>query len=176
MLPRNKDETILGNGPKPDSADVATVYRSIPWRAQPCKLVPPELRYVIRRSAVLSYLLTYCLNIFSDTLQDIERVWGFDEEEISRLAIRSCPCRITNMFAADACAEKYGDLADIPGFYRCGDRWWLDLDERLAHRGLILPIRDSQRPFLITGVRVFRHLRDDRPFILRVRSERPFPK
>jgi hypothetical protein len=126
----------------------------------------------LRTAMVYEYLVRHCLNLYVDTARDIERHWGFEAEEIGRLELRSVPSFITNLFGSDACAERFGDLSDIPGFYRCRDHWWLDIDEPFARRGVIVPIRDPQRPTFITGLRVFRHVRDLHPFVLRVRQER----
>jgi hypothetical protein len=104
-------------------------------------------------------------------MRDLESVWGLERDETDRLGLASPPTWVTNLIGSNACAEKFGDLADIPGFYKCDNLWRLDIDERLARRGLILPTRDPQRPLLIVGLRVFRHVRDEKPFILRVRSE-----
>jgi hypothetical protein len=136
------------------------------------RVVRPELCDLVRRSAVYSFLVRCCLGLCAETEKDIEKHWGNSREEISDAGIVSSPTRIFNFFAAAACAEKYGDLGDIPGFYRCGDDWWLDVDERLATRGLVLSVRHSQYPGLIIGLRVYRHARDDRPFMLRVRGQR----
>jgi hypothetical protein len=46
--------------------------------------------------------------------------------------------------------------------------WRVDIDERLASHGVILPTRDSQG--WISDLWVYRHTRDGRPFPLRVRE------
>jgi hypothetical protein len=131
-----------------------------------------SLRAKLRRSAVYHFLVRECLNFYVGTLRDIEQHWGLDRADVDRLGIASPPTWVTNLIGANACAEKFGGLADVPGFYCCGGLWWLDIDEGLARRGLILPVRDPKRPSLITNLQVFRHVRDPRPFLLRVRTER----
>ncbi len=131
-----------------------------------------HLQPKLRRSAVYQFLIRECLNFYVGTLRDIEQHWGLDRAEVDRLGIASPPTWVTNLIGANACAEKFGDLFDIPGFYSCNDLWWLDIDERLARRGVILPVRDPRRPNLITDLQVFRHVRDPRPFLLKVRTER----
>lgn len=124
----------------------------------------------MRQAAVYFYLICECLSITVDTMRDATHVWGLQEEDVFRLAIRSCPSKVTGLIAASACAEKFGKLFDIPGFYLCNGCWWLDVDSRLSHRGLLVPVRDSR--LWIVGLHVFRHARDERPFMLRVRPER----
>ncbi len=131
-----------------------------------------SFRPKLRRAAVYEYLVRDCLNLYVDSLSDIERVWGLDREDVDRLGIVSCPSEVGNIIGAGACAQRFGELFDVPGFYRCSGCWWLDLDARLARRGLIVPVRDSRWPSLMSGLRIFRHVRDQRPFILRVRAER----
>ena len=121
------------------------------------------------RAAVFYYLVHECLNLYVDTMKDIERVWGLEEEEVFRLGICSCPSQVNNLIAASACAERFGELTRLPGFYLCDGCWWLDIDANLSCRGLFVPVRDSR--LWIVGLRVFRNVRDERPFMLRVRAQ-----
>ena len=76
---------------------------------------------------------------------------------------------VFNLLACDYLAQRFGYLSDVEGFYQLDGCWRLDLDEKLAPRGLILPIRDlSMR---IIALRIFRHVRDKHSFILRTRTE-----
>jgi hypothetical protein len=131
---------------------------------------PQVKREDLRRAAVYGFFVRECLNFYVATFRDIETVWGLNEQDVSRLGIASPPTWVTNMIGANACAEKFGgDLSDIPGFYKCNDLWWSDIDQRLARRGLIVPIRDPFQPGLITDLQIFRHVRDAHPFLLRTR-------
>jgi hypothetical protein len=115
------------------------------------------------------YLLIECLRLRVGTQRDLERA-GID---FDRLAVTSPPSYEFNVIGSSECARKFGDLADIDGFYRCSNgSWWLDVDERLSTRGLIAPVRDSRRPSLVNDLKVWRHVRDPHPFLLRVRAER----
>jgi hypothetical protein len=126
----------------------------------------------LRIAFVYEFLVRHCLNLCVDTARDIDRHWGIDPEDIDRLEIKSVPTFVTNLIGSNAVAERFGDLSDVPGFYQCRGLWWLDIDERLSRRGLVLPVRDPKRPLFITGLKVFRHARDERPFMLKVRQER----
>lgn len=134
---------------------------------------PQINRLDLRRCAAYQYLVRECLNLSVSTLRDIEHVWGLDSEDVERLGIVSCPPQATNLIAAGAVAEKFGEsvLYDVDGFYKCGECWWLDLDPRLSRRGLIVPMRHWYWPNLITDLQVFPHVRA-RPFLLRTRAER----
>ncbi|HYW72106.1 MAG TPA: hypothetical protein VE961_13800 [Pyrinomonadaceae bacterium] len=126
----------------------------------------------LRLAFVHEYLVRECISLRLDTFRDIQRHWQLEPEEIQRLEIRSAPTFVENLIGAGACFERFGDLGDVPGFYRARGLWWIDIDERLARRGVILPIRDPERPAFIQSLRVFRSVSDQRPFTLRVRQER----
>jgi hypothetical protein len=126
----------------------------------------------LRRAAVLQFLVRECLGLHVSTLRDVEQVWGIDRLDIDRLGIASPPSHTFNVIGSGECARKFGDLSNVPGFYRCDGSWFIDVDERLARRGVVLPVRDRQRPNLIVDLQIFRHVRDSRPFLLRVRAER----
>jgi hypothetical protein len=125
----------------------------------------------LHRAMVYEHLVRRCLNLYVDTARDIKRHWGLEMEEIARLELRSPPNFVTNLIASNDCAERF-DLVGVEGFYQCRGLWWLDIDVRLATRGLIVPTRDRKRPTFIVGLQIYRHVRDSRPFMLRVRQER----
>ena len=49
------------------------------------------------------------------------------------------------------------------------EMWRIDIDESLSRAGFFIPLRDENR--LIKNLRVFRYLRDSRPFTLRARFD-----
>jgi hypothetical protein len=139
----------------------------------PMAMKPQVKREDLRCSAVYEYLIRQCLNRTVNTQKDVTQVWGLDPEDVERLGIVSCPPEATNLIAAGAVVEKFGEsiLHDVDGFYKCGSCWWLDLDPRLARRGFIIPVRHWYWSNLITDLEVFPHVRA-RPFLLKTRAER----
>lgn len=120
-------------------------------------------------TAALEYLVDECLPLLKVIPTQ------FDPADIEVLKIRGCPSRIANLIAAHSVALMFGDqvVATLPGFYfvphnEGGGCWWIDIDERLASRGLILPVRNHRG--LIVGLRIYRHARDTRPFSLATRK------
>lgn len=67
--------------------------------------------------------------------------------------------KICGIFKQTRDFDANGKLSEIPR---------IDIDSNLARRGFIVPVMNSG---LIYGLRVFRHPHDERPFILRTRSE-----
>lgn len=121
-----------------------------------------------RRHFVYTILVRQCLVLYEDSLCAICNVWQLEEEQVFRLCIVNAPTIVYDLIGCNYLAERFGDLSDIDGFYRLRGCWRLDIDERLAARGLILPVRDSR--MWIVALRVFRHVRDKRPFLLRTRT------
>jgi hypothetical protein len=121
-----------------------------------------------RRHFVYTILVRRCFVLYEDSLRAIINVWRLEEEQVFRLGIVNVPTRVYNLIGSQYLAEHFGDLSDIDGFYQLRGCWRLDIDERLAARGLILPVRDSR--MWVVALRVFRHVRDERPFLLRVRG------
>ncbi len=123
----------------------------------------------LRVHLVYAYLVRRCLMLTTDAYRDITRAWQLDARTITSLGIVSVPSEVFNVVACGALAERFGDLSDVAGFFRRRDCWRLDVDAKLAGRGLILPVRDCWR-LRIVALRVFRHVRDERPFLLRTRT------
>ena len=96
---------------------------------------------------------------------------GIDEETFDGLSLCGYPSRMQNLFAANTCAETFGDLTGVDGFYKCRDLWWLDLDPKWSRNGFLMPVRDSKRGWF-SGLFAFRHPGDGAPFPVRVRHER----
>jgi len=103
--------------------------------------------------------------------EEIERVWGIDDDTIERLALRAYPTKIQNLIASHACTAKFGDLARVGAFYRFRGCWWLDLDEKWCRNGFLMPIIDARWGW-ISSLVAFRHTRDQRPFPVQLRAER----
>lgn len=122
----------------------------------------------MRRHVIYAALVRLCLPLYEDTLRAICDVWQLEDRQVVRLGIVSAPTTVSNLIACDYLAHRFGDLSDVEGFYQLDGCWRLDLDEKLARRGLILSVRDSR--MRIIALRVFRHVRDKRSFILRTRT------
>ena len=136
----------------------------------------PQSKYsALLRAAVYGYLVRECLTLTVNTVKDVDKAWGLDLEDIQRLGIVSVPSDVTNLIAACACRDRFGDqkLQQVPGFYKSGKCWWLDIDDRFARRGLIVPLRRRCGLInVIAELQIFRHVRDQHPFRLRTRAER----
>lgn len=100
----------------------------------------------------------------------IKRAWSIDDETLDHLHIAAVPTRIQNFFIAEECARRFGDLSTVEGFYRCKDLWWMDIDERLAGRGFLMPITHVKYGWIDRMV-VFRNAQDKHGFPLKLRKE-----
>jgi hypothetical protein len=99
---------------------------------------------------------------FKFDVSDIPGFYGID-----RLP---CDCAICEVCSS---VEVQTDALSHPGEKYCicaVKSWRVDLDPKLAQRGIILPVRDPKRGW-ICDLQIFRHTRDRAPFILRVRRE-----
>lgn len=123
-----------------------------------------------RRHLVYSALIHACLSLNQDTHRDIINDWRLEDSDISQLGLVSVPFDTLNLIACELLSRTLGDLADVPGFFRMRDCWRLDLDPRLWRRGVLLPVRNDR--LQITALKVFRHTRDESPFVLRTRIGR----
>lgn len=123
--------------------------------------------------AVLGYLFVGGgLPYLSVTLAEaIKRAWSIDDEMIDRLHLAAAPSRIQNMMISTECAERYGDLSDVEGFYKCNDLWWLDVDEEFAGNGFLMPVSHPKYGWLDRMV-AFRGPKDKHGFAVKVRRER----
>ena len=128
------------------------------------KAYPPS--FVL--AAIIAYLVYFCLPSVSESLaQAIMRKWDLSEQEFDTLAIRAYPSLSTNLIAAHACFERFGDLSSIPGFYFC-NVWRLDLDEKFSRTGYLMPVRNARGWF--ESLRAFRNPQDERGFLVKVRK------
>lgn len=100
----------------------------------------------------------------------IMRSWSIDEETVDSLHLAAIPSRIANMMISSECAQRFGDLSRVEGFYKCRDLWWLDIDERLAEQGFLMPVTHRRFGWIERMV-AFRDPRDKRGFPVRVRRE-----
>jgi hypothetical protein len=158
------------------------------------RLVPPELRAEMLVAAVF-WTLIDSLPSDPSTVETLVRRWSLDPVQVERWSIRQCPTVAQNLVASAECARVYGDrLKRVPGFYSydrlpcvCADcdfcelgpldtcacetkSWRVDLDPKLSHHGIIVPQR-KRCAWMISGLSIFRHPGDQRPFPLRVRGE-----
>ena len=163
-----------------------------PMQNQFLASAPPAIRRLLPRAAVFGFLIDCCLGLRKSTAADIERHWQMSAEEAYAFGVRSAPSEVQNIIASSACAQKFGEsvLAQVSGFYRfdrvgslcnCfewGDdcvchlqTWRMDMDPRLAFRGIVMPIRYPQFLFF-DGLHVFRSAQDATGFLFRLRTER----
>jgi hypothetical protein len=94
---------------------------------------------------------------------------SFNDDELFRLGVCSVPNFKLNALVCEKLANRLGDLSMCDGFYKIGNVWRLDIDEKLSRNGLLLPIR-SRKKRLIYGLNVFRYPDDERPFWLKTRK------
>lgn len=99
------------------------------------------------------------------------RAWSVDLEDVDRLHLCACPTRIQNFFIAETCAQEFGDLSRVAGFYRCNDLWWMDLDENLAGRGFLMPVTHPKYGWIDRMV-LFRGPKDKHGVPVRVRKDK----
>lgn len=153
--------------------------------------LPKEDLVQLQRAAVIAFLVHDCLSLLEVLARDLERHYRFSSSDFVRYQVRSIPTEIENIILSHSCVDRFGPavLSASNLFYNFVRRspcdclewtdkccchlktWRLDLDPRLAPRGLILPLRDRQYGFF-TDLLVFRHVRDEKPFRLQLRSER----
>jgi hypothetical protein len=157
-------------------------------------MLPPTLQNSILPAAVYSVFLE-CLPLYETTCEALERHWDLNSTQINRLGITSCPTAIGNILASAECEERFRNrLVQVPGFF-CYDRlpcvcdscefcqfhwteycicarrvWLADLDPRLARHGIIVPERNNRG--WISRLWIYRHVRDQSPFPLTVRTKK----
>lgn len=81
------------------------------------------------------------------------------------------PNFIFNATVCNALENEFSvaEILSCNGFVLREDRTRLDISEHLVRRGFITPVI-NEKTNLINGLRVFRHPKDEKPFILRSRS------
>lgn len=138
--------------------------------------------------AVYGCLVHLLLDLRPDTERDIERDWQIAPDHAYGLGLRSVPSWIGNLLASEECLRRFGPavLSLTPGFFsftrkhstcfcleiftecHCDESLWrIDLDDRLAARGIICPVKKGG---MIVGLKVFRNTRDRHPFNLVTRG------
>ena len=96
--------------------------------------------------------------------------WGVDLETLDRLGVVRWPTSVENHFAAAACAEMFGDLSGVEGFFRHNNLWRLDLDDDHCERGFLMPVSNPRFGY-VDRVVAFKHPSDRHPFPLKTRRE-----
>ena len=94
---------------------------------------------------------------------------GLDNSDLGSLGVCFVPNFILNALVSEKLAKKFGDLSICECFVRINGYWRLDIDQKLARQGLLMPIK-SRISGLIYGLRVFRYPDDENLFILRNRE------
>ena len=154
-------------------------------------LIDKSLRRQLAAPAVYGHLIFNCLSLLESTACDIEKHWQLSAREIDALYICSCPSETGSVFAGSSCVERFGSdlVSTVPGFtfysrnsILCDCLEWrsdcvchlvavrLDLNPALHRKGFILPTRD-QRGWL-AELWVYRHVLDERPFLLGARQRK----
>lgn len=175
---------FLGNGLERTGESVST----LPLRHNQIKFSSPALRAKVERGALIGYLVLECLSLHDASAQDIEKHHSLTSLDLERRHLRSIPSDSENMVLSHECLNRFGaDVLARSGLFYSFKRtrstcycselfnlcicdrstWRLDLNPMLAHRGVLLPLRDSQYGFF-NDVLVFRHVRDEKPFPLKV--------
>jgi hypothetical protein len=152
----------------------------------------PELRAKVERAGLIAYLVFECLNLSEGLARDLEHHYNFSASDFSRYHVKSIPKDSANAVIAHACFDRFGEtILNASNLFYAFDRssgpcycpewsdhchchlktWRLDLSAKLSSRGFLLPLRDRRYGFF-TDLLVFRHVRDERPFRLNVRSDR----
>jgi hypothetical protein len=97
-----------------------------------------------------------------------------NEEMIWESRIVPCPNFLVNSLVCIELQKRFplADLLACPGFvmrtFEDGDLLLLDLDPWLVRQGFLVPVFSNG---LIYALKVFRHPRDERPFLLKSRRE-----
>lgn len=126
------------------------------------------------RPALIAYLIDQCLSVTVDLAQTLEFHRGLSIQDIDRLGIRSIPSYIANLVISDECLKAFGPevlRASDLFFAIADDPWLLDIDEDHRDRGLLMPIMHKTHSYPI-DLLLLRHLKDRRPFSIRVRADR----
>jgi len=144
----------------------------------------------IEKAGVLFFVVHECLSLRAALVRDLGCHQNLTLSEIEAYRIRSIPSEVENIILSKECLERFGPavLRGTDLFYSfsrkgsvcsCLDwsdvchchleTWRLDV-QPLYERGLILPIRDRRYGFY-TDLMVFRHCRDEKPFVLQLRAD-----
>ena len=136
-------------------------------------MITPEQRRQLLAPAVYAFLVHGggLPDLAVSVVQAIMRSWGCDEDLIKRLALTGYPSRVANVVIANETVQRFGDLSEVEGFYQHDGCWFMDLDERWADTGFLMPVTHAQHGW-ISALMAFRNARDERPFRLKVRRER----
>lgn len=92
-----------------------------------------------------------------------------DQDQLWELGVCAVPNFILNALICERLQKKFGDLSVCGCFYQIGGYWRLDVDQSLARRGLLMPVR-SEFTGLIYALKVFRYPDDPKPFTLKLRG------
>lgn len=110
-------------------------------------------------------------SIVSDSLElDRSKIFGrFDADTLWGLGVCRVPNAILNALVCGKLAATFGDLSVCGCFYQIEGWWRLDVDDKYAGKGLLLPVY-ARATRLIYAMSVYRHPDDERPFILKLRK------
>jgi hypothetical protein len=150
----------------------------------------PALSPKLERAALLFFLVHDCLSLKKSAVQDLQHHLKWSIAEIERHEIRSIPSDVANLIISTECLKKFGPSRLLASemfysFSRAGaictcsewsdicqcdlETWRLDVAP-LYGRGLILPLRHKRYGFY-SDLLVYRHPRDEQPFIVKLRAD-----
>lgn len=112
-----------------------------------------------------------------ETVSDAPGVLFYDLEQTDELDLIEAagavpiPNSISNILLCKELEKEFSqtEILSTGAFVLDESYLLLDIDERHVRRGFITPITDTKTG-LITGLRVFRYPKDERPFVLRARN------
>lgn len=116
----------------------------------------------------------FCEKVFDLPKVDFAKDFGiFETDDLYKLGFCAIPNFILNALVCEKLSKCFGDLSVCGCFDKTDGTWRLDFDEYLSRNGLFLPFRGDSG-VLISGLKVFRHSKDKRPFMLKARGDRKY--
>jgi hypothetical protein len=115
----------------------------------------------------------------------IKREWMLEDEEIEACGLKSPPSLVFNLILSAEISKQIGfPSGGIKETFWSGNMWLLDVDERFARTGVIMPVfysgsneylrliapRTDPAARNIKALQVWRHVRDQRPFFVNSRN------
>lgn len=145
----------------------------------------------LQRAGLIAELVYNCLSITADTVRDVQHHFNLTVAEIEGFNVRSVPTQAQNIIISHSCLDSFGpDALTASGLFysftregsvctcfdwstQChcvGETWRLDVSPTYQ-RGVLFPVKDT-RFGVFTDLLVYRHVRDEVPFSLRVHADR----
>lgn len=111
-----------------------------------------------------------CLYVKPKVAEIFQREWSMEDDEFAALGICGIPSLILNMIVAAEIKNLLGAADGIKEFFFSGytntdGLYLLDVSSRYTDSGVILPVTDAAQRH-IKYLQVFRHAKDQKPFIV----------